>query len=165
MIKSTVLRIQLTIVVLIISIIGLATMPKEWMLLYFSTMAMILSALNIFNITNVSKQFKVMMFVYSIISIGMFDSMFTGSYKISGIGFLIWTIYTFWMIHLVLFKKNNFTLNDLCNQVNKNYESSKNETKVLKKYGGMALYLTTLPMMAIGMITIGLILFCMLFIL
>lgn len=106
-------------------------------------------------------KFKIMQIIYGILSIGMFCSMFTGSYKISGIGMLLWATYTFWMTYSVVFKKNNFTLSDFSNQVDKNFTKSYND----KKYGRTVLYLSVIPMMIIGIITIGLILFCMLFLL
>jgi fatty-acid desaturase len=106
-------------------------------------------------------KFKIIQIIYGVLSVGMFCSMFTGSYKISGIAMLLWVTYTLWMVYSVMLKKNNFTLRDLSNQVDKNITTSwKN-----KKYGQITLYLSVIPMMAIGLITVVLLLFCMIFLL
>jgi len=106
-------------------------------------------------------KFKIMQIIYGVLSLGMFCSMFTGSYKISGIGMLLWVTYTFWMVYTVSFKNNRYTLSDFNNQVDKNITTSWKS----KKYGQTALYLSVIPMMVIGLITVVLLLFCMLFLL
>jgi hypothetical protein len=65
------------------------------------------------------------------------------------------------MAYAVIFKKDRYTLSDFNNEVHKNIITSREN----KKYGQTALYLSVIPMMAIGLAAVIIILFCMIFLL
>lgn len=89
-------------------------------------------------------------------SVLLFASILSGSFKIMGMGFVQFLFFTFWNMYLMI-KGSHVTIKDMVESV----EERQNEAFKEKKYFESGIYFLVIPLVGLGLVTIGMMVFIM----
>lgn len=155
--KTETRKFKIIVFLSIIMTIGVSTLPVKYFTAIITVIGTSMTLVLYMPISNIRKNKKNV--ILMILSILWVASIFSGSYKLMGVYFLMWSIYIFYLIGILVLPKRNVKLSMFLEQTEKNIDNAfdKNEN------GKFLLYSAVVPAVSMGLIVLVILIFSMIF--